>query len=106
MLGSTPKNLGNLKSALPLGYAQLESLAGLYRLDAEAFECARMQEGVARSIGKFDEPIPLIGIEPFNLAGDWRVGGPSICGSAEGDGTSKLSGGWIEPTFSTTWCCP
>src|SRR5579862_62050 len=73
--GVDAQYLGDLRSALPLGDAHLERLAGLDRGDADPSQHRRVQERVPGSVRQFDKAKALVGFEPLDDSADRRTGG-------------------------------
>src|SRR6516162_884151 len=68
-------DFGNDRTALTLGHAQLERLAGLHGADSKPRQHGRVQEGITGSVRELDEPEPLSGVEPFHSATNRHLGG-------------------------------
>ena len=62
--------------------AHFEGFTRLHGVDPALSEDATMEEGIARSIGEFDEPKPLLGSEPLD------------------DSTDRWTGGSLEPSLA------
>jgi hypothetical protein len=61
-------DLGHLRTPLPQVHPQLKRLTRLQGADADACEGGRMQESVAGPVRELDEPVPFVGVEPFDLS--------------------------------------
>ena len=81
--------------------ADFEGLALLHGVDAALSQHTPMEEGVAGPIGEFDEPEPLLGVEPLNDPVD-RGTGRVFERLAEPGSPVTLSGG--ERLFAVERC--
>jgi hypothetical protein len=55
-------------------HAQLERLARLHGAEPDTSKRGRVEEDISRPIRELDEPVPFVGIEPFDLSPNRQAG--------------------------------
>ena len=79
--------------------AWFEGFARLHSIDTASGQHNPVKEGIAGPIGEFDEPKPLVRVEPFYGATDWWTRGcldgrstvPGACAEGTGLGVEGVS---------------
>ena len=89
------QHLGDMRPFVSWTDAHFESFTRLHCVDPALSEDAPVKEGVARPIGEFNEPKPLLGIVPLDDATDRWTGGGLEPGLAEPGASAESTGLWV-----------
>src|SRR5712691_4353968 len=67
-------HFGHLGTSLPRSHSHLDRLPRLQRAEPDTSERGRMEEDISRPIRELDEPVPFVGVEPFDLSPNRQAG--------------------------------